>query len=204
MDVDARACVGVLAHDAGDERHPGAVEGVGQAVHGDGQETGIAHDDLHRRARGRVALVGRADVLLQRGADFRQGVQQLGRGGLAARAAVAAVGALVVRALVGEGAPGLVGQLHGGLAELAAQRLLGALMGHGFVPVAAREEQRYQVLENLDDGLLTGQVDLALRVGHGAVAAGRELPGQRFETRFNPFLHLEDPWARPRRGRSVR
>ena len=46
VDVDARYAVGVLGHDAGDQRHTKAVQLVRQAVNGDGKKTGVGEDDL--------------------------------------------------------------------------------------------------------------------------------------------------------------
>ena len=62
MDVGAGLGVDPLAHDAGDDGHAELVELVGEAVRGDGQQSGIGQQDFREGQRGGIAVVGRLHV----------------------------------------------------------------------------------------------------------------------------------------------
>ena len=65
MDVDAGLGVGVLGHHPRDQRHAEQQQLVGEAIDRDRLEAGVAEDDLVMALRGRVALEGGLDVLLE-------------------------------------------------------------------------------------------------------------------------------------------
>ena len=65
MDVDAGAAVGPLGHHAREERDILAVEQMGDALDGDGLQTGIGEDDLLETARGGIARIGGLDIGLE-------------------------------------------------------------------------------------------------------------------------------------------
>ena len=62
VDVDAGEVVGVLGHDARDERHLGFVEFVGDAVDADGEKAGVGEDDFIGVGGGGVAVKSGLDV----------------------------------------------------------------------------------------------------------------------------------------------
>src|SRR5256886_14215653 len=71
MDVDAGTRVGVLAHDARDDRHALRIEDVCHSIHRSRLETRVGEDDLLERLRRRIAVVGRLDVGPQDGTNVR-------------------------------------------------------------------------------------------------------------------------------------
>src|SRR5881409_2269070 len=92
MDVDAGTRVGVLAHDARDDRHTLRMEEVRQSIHRNRLKTRVGEDDLLERLRGRIAVVGRLDVGPQDGTNVRDLGEQLQGCRLGPGAAVLAVG----------------------------------------------------------------------------------------------------------------
>src|SRR5207247_412292 len=77
MDVDAGTRVGVLAHDARDDRHALGMEDVRQSIHRSRLETRVGEDDLLERLRGRIPVVGRFDVGPEDGTNVRDLGEQL-------------------------------------------------------------------------------------------------------------------------------
>ena len=94
MDVDARALVGVLAHEAGQEDGPFLQQPMGETMDGEGEEARIAEDDLVEALRRRIAVEGGLHVLGQKPAQLGQGVDEARRDPLRELAAVPAVLAL--------------------------------------------------------------------------------------------------------------
>ncbi len=79
VNVDTGLAVGVLGDDARDQRHVGAIEDVGDAVAGEGEDPRVAEDGF-RWARGRrVALVGGDRVEGQLLPNLGQTAQEVGR-----------------------------------------------------------------------------------------------------------------------------
>ena len=72
VDVDAGAAMGVLGHDAGNERHILRVELMVDAIHEDGEETRVGEDDLLLALRCRVAIEGGLNVGQQNALNFRK------------------------------------------------------------------------------------------------------------------------------------
>ena len=72
VNVDAGFAVGKFADEPGHQRHTQLVQGVGDAVQGDGAEAGIGEDDLVAAGGGGVALVMRLGVAQQRIVNGRQ------------------------------------------------------------------------------------------------------------------------------------
>ena len=78
MDVDARLAVCHLGDEPGQEGHAQHMQLMGDAVVAQGAYGGIATDDLTKRARGGVAVVGRFDVGGQQAAQARQRADKAG------------------------------------------------------------------------------------------------------------------------------
>ena len=76
-DVDARDAVSVLAQQARDQRHLQLLQLVCHAVGEDGEEAGVANEDLLEAARRRVAVEGGVDVLEQQLLHGGQSVQEV-------------------------------------------------------------------------------------------------------------------------------
>lgn len=78
VDVNAGRAVGVLAHDARDERNFALVELVRHAVDEDRVQAGVGEDDLLLAAGGGVAVEVCGHVLHEHGLDLRQAAQEPG------------------------------------------------------------------------------------------------------------------------------
>ena len=159
VDVDAGAAVGVLGHDARDERHVLHVQLVRDAVHEDGEEARIAEDDLFLALGGRVAVEGRLHVGQQDALDFRQAAEERGADLIDARVQLFRCQAAAEQQR---------------LAQLAAQRILDAderfadeVLGVDargrFVAEVTREHDAAQVLHDVHDGKLVRE--MLVRVG---------------------------------------
>ena len=77
VDIDAGTAMGVLGHDAGDERHVLRVQFVCDAVHEDGEEPRIREDDLFLALSCWVAIEGSLDIGKQHALDFGQLLEEV-------------------------------------------------------------------------------------------------------------------------------
>ena len=160
VDVDAGAAVRVLAHDARDHGDFLHVQLVRDAVHEDGVEARVREDDLGLALGRRVAVEGGLHVLEQHLVQLRQAAEEVVAHVPDAR--VELFGAQI----------GVAEQER--LAQLAAQRILDAnerladevlrVRARGrLVAEIAREHDAAQVVDDVDDRLLAGEV--AVRIG---------------------------------------
>ena len=76
VDIDAGDAVGVLGHHSGQHGYPQGVEHMGQPVHRDGKQAGIAEDDLVGRVGGGVTVVKGFHVRLGNGPDTGDGPEE--------------------------------------------------------------------------------------------------------------------------------
>ena len=100
VDVNAGPSVAVFRHDPGDKGNAHGVEFVGEALDGDGLETGIAEDHFLLGEAGGVAVVGGLDVSLDKRSYFGESEEEsFGKGsGFFYAAGFVAVGAFVAPA----------------------------------------------------------------------------------------------------------
>ena len=178
VDVDAGDGVGVLAHDAGDQRHLGLVQQMGQALDGDRLEAGIGDDDLVLAFGGGVAVHGRLNVGLEDFPQLGKLFQEM-QGGVGGQPAAAAGGAAGQGALVDEGALDLVGQGMEHPVEMLTDGELEAGAVHRIAAGIAGEEDFQEMVQDADDLLALRHV-AAVEVVDAALVGigGADLAGE--------------------------
>ncbi len=155
MDVDA----GARMRDVGDEpRQEGGaelVQSVGEPIVDDGGEAGIDQQDLGIAGRGRIALIGGAQVADQQAANARQ----LGReiAGDLQRAATKIVRAAVLLDREGQAAAHLLAQGREGVVERRPDEIVDGLRGEFRLAVMGGEQRCGEALYGRDDGLARGR-----------------------------------------------
>ena len=161
VDVNAGRAVGVLAHDARDERNLALIELVRHAVDEDRVQAGVGEDDLLLAAGGGVAVEVCGHVFHEHRLDLRQAAQEAVAHGARALAQLA-----LVLDRVGKRQVHLLAQVGVDLAEQELRKRLGRDVRHRAAREIRREEHLLQVLDDLDDDLAVGHAQLLAVHGH--------------------------------------
>ena len=155
VDVNAGRTVGILAHDARDERNLALVELVRYAVDEDRVQAGVGEDDLLLAAGGGVAVEVCGHVLHEHGLDLRQAAQEAVAHGARALAQLR-----LVLDRVGKRQMHLLAEVGVDLAEQELRKRLGRDVRHRAAREICREEHLLQVLNDLDDDLAVWHAQL--------------------------------------------
>ena len=155
VDVDTCRAVGVLAHDARDERDLALIELVRHAVDEDRVQAGVGEDDFLLAAGGGIAVEVCGHVLHEHGLDLRQTAQEPVAHGARARAQLG-----LVLDRVGKRQVHLLAEVGVDLAEQELRKRLGRDVRHRAAREICREEHLLQILNDLDDDLAVGHAQL--------------------------------------------
>ena len=157
VDIDARLAVGVLGHDSRQQGHPHGIEHMGQAINRNGENAGVAIDDLIGAVGGGVSVVEGLHIRLDHVPQRRNGPEEI-----QAHLLGLLLGLLLLHVRPEDHGQLLDHVVHHVLNEHG-QIVMGIVNAVIFVPAEARIDNAHELADHIDDHLF-------VRMGKGVHA----------------------------------